>query len=208
MRDRHFMEDENELPYLLWETRDDNRRTSRSYQLELDFEDIPFKEFPSYVKRLVLPQNHKNNIINSVDVEPENCTFSIHQKDQKIYLSLTLKNEYIDSTFYGSYDTYDSEISFNLPSVSYSGLESMHWFKKEVKRVEKEIHLKFDSEGGGYHFKCTDEKLKITDEFQILVYFSNNDGYSDSYSYKVDFNNRKLEKYHVHSWFELAEPWI
>ena len=52
------------------------------------------------------------------------------------------------------------------------------------------------------------EKLKITDEFQILVYFSNNDGYSDSYSYKVDFNNRKLEKYHVHSWFELSEPWI
>ena len=84
----------------------------------------------------------------------------------------------------------------------------MQWFKNEVKRVEKEIHLKFDSEGGGYHFKCTDEKLKITDEFQILVYFSNNDGYSDSYSYKVDFNNRKLEKYHVHSWFERAEPWI
>ena len=99
MRDRHFMEDENELPYLLWETMDDNRRNSRSSQLELNFEDIPFKEFPSYVKRLVLPQNHKNNIINSVDVEPENCTFSIHQKDREIYLSLTLKNEYIDSTF-------------------------------------------------------------------------------------------------------------
>ena len=157
---------------------------------------------------MVLPQNHKNNIINSVDVKPENCTFSIHQKDRKIYLSLTLKNEYVTSTFHGSYDPNESEISFNFPSTSYRGLESMQWFKNEVKRVEKEIRLKFDSESGGYHFKWADDKLKITDEFQILVYFSNNDGYSDSYSYKVDFNNKKLEKYHVHSWFELSEPWI
>ena len=29
MRDRHFMEDENELPYLVWETRDDD--SSGSY---------------------------------------------------------------------------------------------------------------------------------------------------------------------------------
>ena len=206
MRDRHFMEDENELPYLVWETRDNNRRTSRSNRLELDFEDIPFKEFPSYVKRLILPQNHKNNIINSIDVKPENCTFSIHQKDKEIYLSLTLKNEYITSTFHGSYDQNDSEISFNFPSTSYRGLESRQWFKKEVKRVEKEIGLKFDAETGGYHFEWVGEKLKITDEFKIFIHFSDKDPYGDSHGYKVDFENKKLEKYHVFTWLDTYIP--
>ena len=74
--------------------------------------------------------------------------------------------------------------------------------------MENEIGLKFDCESGGYHYQWIDEKLKITDEFQILVYFSDDDRYSDSYSYKVDFKNKKLEKYHVHSWIELAEPFI
>ena len=45
MRDRHFMEDENELSYLLWETRDDNRRTSRSSQWNLILKTYHLKNF-------------------------------------------------------------------------------------------------------------------------------------------------------------------
>ena len=210
MRDRHFMEDENELPYLVWETRDDNRRNgnSKPIPLKIDFEDIPFREFSSYVKRLILAPNHISNIINSVDVKPNNCTFSIHQNDNRINISLILKNEYITSEFNGFYDSDTSEITFNFPYTNYGSLESLSWFKNEIRRVENEIGLKFDCESGGYHYQWIDEKLKITEEFQILVYFTDDDRYSDSYSYKVDFNNKKLEKYHVHSWIELSEPWI
>ena len=96
MRDRHFMEDENELPYLVWETREINRNT-KHIPLKMDFEDIPFREFSSYVRRLILAPNHINNIINSIDVKPNNCTFSIHQNDNGIDIFLILKNEYITS---------------------------------------------------------------------------------------------------------------
>ena len=210
MRDRHFMEDENELPFLVWETRDDNRRNQNRepVPLKLDFEDIPFNEFPSYVKRLILGQDHKNNIIDSIDVEPKNCTCSIHQNDSRIDISLILKNEYVTSRFDGFYDVDNSEITFNSPYTNYGSLESLQWFKNEIRRIENEIGLKFDYESGGYHYQWADEKLKITDEFQILVYFSDDDRYSDSHSYKVDFENKKLDKYMVHSWIELSEPWL
>ena len=35
MRDRHFMEDENELPYLVWETRDNQQRNDTGTQKTL-----------------------------------------------------------------------------------------------------------------------------------------------------------------------------
>lgn len=210
MRDRYFMEDENELPYLVTETRRNNRRNgnTKHIPLKMDFNNVPFREFSSYVKRLILAPNHINNIINSIDVKPNNCTFSIHQNNNIINIVLILKNEYMTSKFDGFYDSHTSELTFYLPYTDYRSLESLHWFKNEIKRVEKEISLKFNSESGGYHYQWIDEKLRITDEFQILVYFRDEDIFSDSYSYKVDFKNKKLEEYHVHSWIELSEPWI
>lgn len=189
---------------------DDNRRNGNAKHVPLkrDFEDIPFREFSSYVKRLIISPSHMNNIINSFDVNPQNCTFSIHQNDDIIGISLVLKNEYMTFEFNCTYHCNNSEFTIPLPSQDYRNLESMQWFKNEVRRVEKEIGLKFDSEAGGYHYQWIDEKLKITDEFQILVYFSDDDRYSDSYSYKVDFKNKKLEKYHVHSWIELSGQYL
>lgn len=61
MRDDYYMEDENEWPYLVWEKKDSNRKYSNTkpVPINLEFKDIPFREFPTYVNRLILPKTIK-----------------------------------------------------------------------------------------------------------------------------------------------------
>ena len=208
MSDEYYMEDEHEWPYLVRETRNDNKGNGNvgTSTLRRDFEGIPFSQFPAYAKRLILPPDHINNIINSIDVKAKNCTFSLHQKDFTVNIILTLKNEFLSSEFRGTYDSSSSELSFNLPFHYYEGLKSMKWFKSEVSRVEKEIGMKFYSLVRGYDFTWADERLTIEDEYDALASFSDDDIQSDTHSYKVDFEDKKLIKYHVFDWIELFDP--
>ena len=85
MRD-HFREDENELPYLVWQRRDRDEDRGQSYSDEDDFEplnisfnNIPYSQFSSYVRRLQLTSDQKARLISSIEIKPRNCTFSINQ---------------------------------------------------------------------------------------------------------------------------------
>ena len=199
MRDRHFREDENELPYLVSEKRD-GYRGSGSVQLRMDFEDVPFRDFRSYIDRLLMPRKDKVTIINSIKVNPKNCICSISQDGHVVDINLVLKNKYLSSRFHFRYD---SEMQFLYPFHDHSIMKSSQWFKDEVRRVENEICLKYDACGGGYRFHFEDDMLEVLDEIEVLVYFSDGGEFSDSHSYKVDFKNKKLVEYHVHDWFEL-----
>ena len=204
MRDRYFREDENELPYLVSEKRDDYRG-SGSVNLKTEFENVPFREFRSYVNRLLMPQNDINTIISSIRVQPKGCTCSIRQDGHIVNINLFLKNEYLASEFHAKFD---SKMYFYPPYHNYRNLESSQWFRNEVKRVEREISLKYYACGGGYKFNFKDDRLEVLDDVDVLAYFSDGGQFSDSHSYRVDFKAKKLVEYHVHDWIELYEPYL
>ena len=86
MRDRHFMEDENELPFLVNSKRDyeTGKSTSEYFPKKREIKNILFSEFPSYVQRLDLNQQDMNNIISSIEVRPKNVKVSIRQYENEI----------------------------------------------------------------------------------------------------------------------------
>ena len=200
MRDRHFREDENELPYLVSEKRDPYR--GGSYNRRVDFEGVPFSEFKSCVSSLLLPGDVKSEIISSVTVRPKNCIVSIHQDGDVVRFRFILKNEYLTSEFIARYE---SGMHFYLPYPDIAGLESREWFKQEIRRIEKETGLKQDTKSGGYSFNFYKDTLEILDEYHVRIYFRGKSQFDDYHSYKVDFNQRKLVKYHVHPWHEIYE---
>ena len=92
MRDNFFREDESELPYLVSSRRDDSRNYSRrDNSRNINFKDVPFTEFPTCVKLLRLPLEDKVNLINSVEIRPGDCRFSIRQDDEEIMMDLKSK---------------------------------------------------------------------------------------------------------------------
>lgn len=207
MRDRHFMEDENEWPYLVSE--DSHVYTgsgkSGSVPLKADFESLPFSEFSSRISRLVIDSRNKAKILSSIAVEPANCRFSLHYDGSKIRISLILENEFLTSNFNGFYDLDTSEMTFYQPIHSYNRLESMPWLEREIKRVESEIGLGFYGFGGGYQYSWFNGYLTINDEIEVHVFFTSGDSLSDYHSYRVDFKGKRLVKYHVHPWFEFFD---
>lgn len=208
MRENHRMEDENEWPYLVWENKGEygGSRNTVTPSLNLSFENRPFGEFSSCVNRLLIDSSHKRKILSSIKVEPRNCSFSLRQEDEKIRMSLVLENEYLTSQFNGFYDLNSCELTFYYPFHSHNRLESMSWFESEIRRVKSESGLGFDEATGGYKFEWRDDNLRIKDQFEVLAMFSDGGERSDTHSYKVDFKNRKLVKYHVHDWFEFFDP--
>jgi hypothetical protein len=81
----------------------------------------------------------------------------------------------------------------------------MQWFKREVRRVEKAIGLKFQYLGGSYDYNWRDDRLTILDEIDFKAYFSDGGSLSDVHSYTVELDNQRLVEYHVHSWFEFHD---
>ena len=81
------MEDENELPYLVYSRRDDDRTSVGGHAfIKKDFENVPFEEFAIYMNRLILSQEHKIRIINSIEVKMYSFPFTI--KAMKFALNL------------------------------------------------------------------------------------------------------------------------
>lgn len=207
MRDRHFMEDENELPFLVESDSMNRGRYDSGGVRNKNYTNVPYSEFQKYVEFLMLPQMHVANIVNSVEVEPKNCRVSIKREDDEIRFQFVVQNEYVKSQFNATYDLNYGEMTFFLPYHSYDGLDSMDWFKREVSMIKRQTGLEFDGCGGGYDFSHNDGKdVVIKDEIEVLAYFSPEDMFSDSHSYMVDFDKRKLNKYHEHPWFEFFEP--
>ena len=205
---RRFREDENELPYLVYETRESKKRKYSDPPLNISYEDIPFSEFPSYVNRLILTPNQKSNLISAVDVKPRQCTFSIRQSDEGVQIKFKVKNQYLESNitvFYNpAYSSFESQSYTNY----HNGLEALPWFKNEVARVEGEIDLKFWECGSGFDYECSNGKFLLDDSYTVIVFFGDESPTSDYHEYKVDFENKKLEKYHVTSFMEWFAYYI
>ena len=205
MRDDHYMEDENEWPYLVWEKKDSDRRygNSKPVPINLEFKDIPFREFPTYVNRLILPQNHKNNIISIIKVEPEDCTFTLRQREYEIRIDLKVKNRYVETEFLLEYDYTSSKMEYIIAYTHHDSLESMPWFKSEVKRIENEKGYRYEFCYRGHDFERSDEKFLIKNEFKTIVMFEK-DGSEDHYGYRLDFNTGNLEHYHTYDFMEYC----
>lgn len=172
---------------------------------KLDFKDVPFSEFKSYLARLYLRLEDDEIILNSIRIHAQNCTVSLHRDEDDVSFNFVLKNRYLSSNFHAKYDVNTSRMTFYHPFDSYDGLESMEWFNREVRRVEKETGLKCNGESGGYSYDFNDDNLVINNKYSVCVFFRDDDFYSDSHSYKVNFKSKKLEMYHVHHWSELFE---
>lgn len=202
MRDRHFMEDENELPYLVWETRDNQQQNNtRMQSIDISFNDIPFNEFSSYVKRLSLTYKEKIKIINSVEIKPENCIFSIYQSYDELSFTFTVKNEYVKTEINFIYDPDSCQLEYTGGMTYHHDLESMQWFKDAVKQIEKEKGYKFEFCFGGHDFSWREGKVLINGDFKSKVLFEK-DEYGDHFAYKIDFTNKKLELDHVYPFHE------
>lgn len=204
MRDRHFREDENELPYLLYEKRDEYKRSGKPVPPRLDFKDIPFREFPSYVRRLNLALDHKNYIIDSVEVEPQDCIFSIRQEDDEVILTFEVRNEYVATRLSFQYDLNGRRFEYLGGTTYHDGLEAMEWFKSVVRKTEKENGFKFIFCYNGHSFDRSNGRLLIRRDFQTMVMFER-DPHDDHYGYKVDFATRTLREYHEYPFFEFFE---
>lgn len=203
MRDRHFMEDENELPYLVWETRDNQQRNDTGTQktTAISFKDIPFNEFSSYVHRLSLTYKEKTHIINSVEIKVENCIFSIYQSDDELSFTFTVKNEYVKTKLNFIYDPESCQLEYTGGTTYHHDLESMKWFKDAVNQIEKEKGYKFEFCFEGHDFSWREGKVLINGDFESKVMFEK-DGYDDHFDYKIDFTNKKLEFDHKYAFHE------
>ena len=196
------MEDENEWPYLVWETKDNKKReyASRPETLDMHVYDIPFSQFPSYLDRLGLTRNQKINLVNSIEVRPRNCTFSIHKTDD-IRFNFKVKNEYLTTEINVLYDSDSGQLEYIGGYTSHDGLESMQWFRDIVRQIETENDYKFEFCYRGHDSTCREGKLRINEDYETLVMFEKNKG-EEHYGYKLDFAGRKLEFYHEYPFHE------
>ena len=79
---RGFREDENELPYLLWQKRD-KIKAGNPKPFNINIQNRPFEDFESTVRGLIIPDDDRANIISSVEVRPKNCRFSVKEPAEK-----------------------------------------------------------------------------------------------------------------------------
>ena len=212
MREGPFREDENELPYLVSQKRDSYYRKDeneyfrddygqRSVPFELHFKGISFKEFPSYVMRLNLSRNHKDNIIRSVDIKPGNCTFSLNQIGDDVRMSFKVENEYLSTELNFRYDCVSGCFEYIGGYTHHDGLESQQWFRDEVRRIENETGYSYEFCYNGHDFSTKDGRVVINDAYESMVMFEE-DHDSDHYGYKVDFTRKMLEEYQTYPFHE------
>lgn len=197
------MEDENELPFLAYEKRDDIPR-GRSQLEDINFEDVPFREFPSYVSILRMTADEKVNLVNSVEIQPEGCTFSLHQGDDGIRIVFKIRNEYHSLTLNVEYDRNSGQIESLGGYSNHDGLESMQWFKDIVRQKEKKTGYRFIFCYVERCFSINEGKLLIKDDCETFAMFEK-DHYEDHYGYRIDFERRKLKFYHAYPFFEFYE---
>lgn len=146
-------------------------------------------------------QNHKNNIINIIKVEPEECTFTLRQREYEIRIDLKVKNRYVKTKFLLEYDYTSSKMEYIITYTHHDSLESMPWFKSEVKRIENENGYRYEFCYMGHNHEHNEVKFLIKNEFETIVMFEK-DGSEDHYGYRLDFNTGNLEHYHTYPFWE------
>jgi len=200
---RGFREDENELPYLLWQKRD-KIKAGNPKPFNINIQNRPFRDFESTVRGLIIPDDDRANIIRSVDVRPKNCRFSVStNSEDNLVFTFDVENRYVRTSIRSVYE--DHELYVSSYYNNHDRLESADWFKREVSRISRQIGQDYYSCASGYGYKCSDGSLTINDDCCILVYFGDDscDILGEYPGYKIDFKKRKLVKYHVFQGHEL-----
>lgn len=175
MRDRHFMEDENELPYLVWETRDDT--SSKSYA---DHEAKSHRTDEEKINDLVNSMNItqgfrlilKDKIMSFLNAK--DCTgLRVDGGFGEYVFVLTRENEYVCTTdefelltelentrrvFFECYTSHDHE---NLLKDS------------RFKALIKKSGMEFLRCSGGYvtDYSRVDDTFTVKDEIEVKVFF-------------------------------------
>lgn len=217
MREGPFREDENELPYLVYERRDrDYKEDEDDYSHEyyrynkgnvkngLHLTDIPFWEFATYVRRLNISENHKDSIIRLVDIKPRNCTFSIHYVLDDLRMFFRVENEYLATEVRVHYDFGMSCFEYCGGTTYHDRLESMQWFKNLVRKMENEKGFSYEFCFNGHDFSSRGGRVVINDSYESMVMFEK-EGDDDHYAYRIDFEKRRLEEYKVYSFTEYYD---
>ena len=114
-----------------------------------------------------------------------------------------VKNRYVETEFLLEYDYTSSKMEYIIAYTYHDSLESMPWFKSEVKRIENENGYRYEFCYRGHDHEHSDEKFLIKDEFETLVMFEK-DGSQDHYGYRLDFNTKILEHYHTYPFLEYC----
>ena len=203
MRDRHFMEDENELPYLVWETRDDSsgsKSRKNDYRPEMvqpksgeERLDALLESLPISVFQRIRLKDKLISLLGAKDVTGfavdedgfGSCTFVI-----------TRENEYVKTTdefeFYSNLGDLERIFAECYSHHSYDNLIRNQRFQEMVKRSGME----FVRCSGGYetNYSRVDDEFSFSDEINVRVIFK--DGSSDR-SYRLDLDKMELgEKYY------------
>jgi hypothetical protein len=171
MRDRFFREDENELPYLLWEKRDDEAKrpyteTAKSREEQID--SILDGLYIELVNRSALKQKLLS-FLNSKDctgLRAEEglggCDFIITRQNR--YVKTTDEFEYIPE--FAEFKRIFREC---YSSHSHEGLLKDSRFQEMIKKTGME----FIGCGGGYvcRYSSADDEFTLQDEIDVTVSF-------------------------------------
>ena len=148
--EHRFREDENELPYLVSEKRDNGRRYEKPTRYDRVFRNITIDEFPKILNVLGFAPDQIRDLMNIIEIRPRNCICSIREDGtDDIIMKFNVKNEYVASKICVSYSRNRRRILGHGSLNNYDSLMSMQWFRDEVNRIENETGWKFSSCVGG-----------------------------------------------------------
>ena len=185
--DQRFREDENELPYLLWQKRDDKRpKTSgkpKSSAKNLD--EVLNSLYISSSQRAVL-KNKLTSFLNAKD-----CTgLTVEDFFDGCVFRIKRENEYITTT-----DEFEYSADLNLRRIFIDCFSSHNHDRllasPDFKRMIEATGLEFIECSGGYEseFSMRDDEFTLKDEIVVWVYLRAG---SVKRQYKLDLDKMKL----------------
>ncbi|WP_407375601.1 hypothetical protein [Methanobrevibacter sp.] len=193
MRENHFRVDENELPYLVSEKRNDGSNAGAYGSLKTDDERIDeivssIYGIPDYI-RFILKIKLKS-FLNSKDC----IRLDVDEIDLGYYLfTFTRQNEFLKTLdefeFSKDFTRHDKLFIDCISTHSYDGLLNDSCFKELLKRTP----MKFERVGGGYEcdYSFADDEFTFRNEPEVYVVFNDR---GKQTAYDLDMDRMELGK--------------
>lgn len=197
MRDRHFMEDENELPYLVWESRDENDYHSSSRDYYSDNKETNEERLDRILKSIYISASRrkilKDKIISLLNAK--DCTsLTVDMTGVGEYSFIfTRENEYVKTV-----DEFYYNVDFENNQRVFWDCYSCHDYDNLVKNLRfqnlvKRSGMEFVRCGGGYStdYSMADDEFTFRDEIDLRVFFMAG---SSERIYKLDLDRMELSE--------------
>ena len=191
---RRFREDENELPYLVWETRDDETRFEEDEEIEPEktYEEKVDDILNAMDLSLMLQTLLKSKVMEFLN--SKDCTgLSVEGGFGGYTFNFTRENEYIKTIdefeYYPRFANHRRTFKDCYSHHNYDNLISNPRFQEMIEKSGME----FIKCSGGYEvdYSMADDDFTMKDEAEIRVIF--NAG-NKKRSYKLDLDNMKLSE--------------